>query len=204
MESGGASGLSVLTEPKIFIGSLVNLAEDKKSGSLPVIMKDIIVSKKQIDAARKIGADAVLFIEEIFSKNYCSDLSLDDAVTLAKRMQLEVIVETHEERGLKRVLATDCDIIGINNRDLETFEVNIETTPRLLRNLHPDQIRDGLLIMSESGFENPSDTRRIRTGASGSGGTIVTPHAFLIGTSIMKSDNVRNKVREFVEAMNAV
>jgi indole-3-glycerol phosphate synthase len=221
MERGGASGISVLTEPSHFSGSLGNLIEAKRSTSLPVIMKDIIVSSKQVDAAQRIGADAILFIEEVFSRKYVkhnnnNNFTLQEATKLAKESGLEVIVETHSTRGLKDlILENDIDIIGINNRDLETFDVNIETTTALLEDLllpppaprSIDELRRGggrlPVIMSESGFENPSDIKRVRKELScgRNGNPEYLPHAFLIGTSIMKSDNIPQKVAEFVEAL---
>jgi indole-3-glycerol phosphate synthase len=195
MESGGASGLSVLTEPKNFSGSLVNLQTARASVSLPVIMKDIIVSEEQIKAANRLGANAVLLIWEVFSEGY-SKLTLEGALQLAKRENLEVIVETHSKEGLINASKLNgCDIIGINNRDLKTFKTDIKTTVDLLSSVDSNLFKNRLL-MSESGFENRSDIRYVLLKLEEAGAPL--PRAFLIGTSIMKSKDVKSKVSEFV------
>ena len=111
-----------------------NLIAVRKQTSLPIIMKDIIVSKEQIVAAKQAGASAVLFIEEIFSDGLTKDdLSLDDAVKFTHELGLDTIIETHTIEGLDKISKTNCDIIGINNRNLRTFETDVETTPKLLK-----------------------------------------------------------------------
>jgi indole-3-glycerol phosphate synthase len=194
MELGGAAGLSVLTEPKSFNGSLSNLVTAKNSTDLPVIMKDIVVSKEQIRAASNVEASAVLLILEVFAENYAMEgLTLRDAISAAKKIGLEVIVETHTKEGLKEAAKLDCDIIGINNRDLNTFKTSIDTTIDLLGGV---SLQNGL-IMSESGYETANDISYVNEKLKESGAPI--PRAFLIGTSIMKSADVQAKVREFVE-----
>jgi len=197
MEAGGAAGLSVLTEPKNFSGSIENLKTVRASTNLPVIMKDIVVSEEQIKAARRLGASAVLFIREIFSDGYSKEgLTLPDAIGLAKNEQLEVIVETHSTEGLAEVAKSDCDIIGINNRDLKTFKTTITTTVDLLvRTSSSNGALRNHLLMSESGFESPADITGLIRKLKESGAPL--PKAFLIGTSIMKSPDIRTKVREF-------
>lgn len=199
MEDGGAVALSVLTEPKNFKGSVSNLVSVRSATSLPIIMKDIIVSKEQITAAKRLGASAVLFIEEIFTRKQTKDgLSLDEAVAIARDFGLDSIVETHTKVGLGIVSNTDCDVIGINNRDLDTFTTNIETTVDLLNKFAPKMMNNRAsfpLIMSESGFENPGDIVRLKEKVSLNGSP--QPDAFLIGTSIMKSDNVKEKVQSY-------
>ena len=122
MESGGAIGLSVLTESKNFGGSLSNLQAARKMTDLPIIMKDIIVSCEQIEAAKKIGASAVLFIEEVYSDGLSKDgLSLSNAVGFAQRLGLDTIFETHSVEGLEMISKIYTDVVGINNRDLRSF-----------------------------------------------------------------------------------
>lgn len=191
METGGAAGLSVLTEPKSFAGSLENLAAARMSTNLPVIMKDIIVSKDQIEAAQKIGASSVLLIWELFASGYSkNNLSLEDAIAAAKSRELEVVVEAHSREGLNETARLACEIIGINNRDLKTFKTNIDTTVDLLKEVS----LPGRLLMSESGFENASDISYVIEKLNHAGAPI--PRAFLIGTSIMRTRDVRNKVAE--------
>ena len=200
MEAGGAVALSVLTEPKNFKGSVSNLMAVRAVTSLPIIMKDIVVSKEQIVAANRLGASSVLFIEEIFTRKQTKGgLTLDEAVAIARENGLDTIVETHTTKGLEIVSNVDCDIIGLNNRNLDRFKTDIETTFRLLKELSPERMKNrrfGLpLILSESGFESPEDIVKLKEKVSKNGS--MEPDAYLIGTSIMKSDNIRGKVQSF-------
>lgn len=204
MEAGGAIGLSVLTEPKNFNGSIANLVAARKQTSLPIIMKDIIVSKEQIVAAKHAGVSSVLFIEEIFSDGLTRDgFSMDEAIGFAHELGLDAIIETHTKEGLDRISETNCDILGINNRDLRTFDTKIETTIQLLKGFTlKTRSRKGTpLIMSESGFENPEDIKMIKAKLRENGS--LQPDAFLIGTSIMRSDSIEAKVRGFVEVLRS-
>ncbi|MDA4130849.1 MAG: indole-3-glycerol-phosphate synthase [Thaumarchaeota archaeon] len=198
MESAGAAGLSVLTEPKNFSGSLANLKTARISTNLPIIMKDIVVSPEQIKTASRLGASAILFIQEIFSLGYAKQsLTLPDAIRFAKKEDLEVIVETHSEEGIKEVAKLDCDIIGINNRDLKTFKTTIDTTIDLISQSSFVCTALNRLIMSESGFESAQDIDYILKKLKDRGSP--APKAFLIGTSIMRSPDIQSKVREFTE-----
>jgi indole-3-glycerol phosphate synthase len=199
MEAGGAIALSILTESKNFGGSISNLAEARNVSALPIIMKDIIVSKEQIVAAKKLGANAVLFIEEVYSEGLSrGNLSLDDAIEFARDLGLDTIVETHAAEGLQKISNTRADILGINNRDLRTFQTDIETTFNLLKGFTRAS-QSGQLIVSESGFESVDDIRSILARLRGS--TSAVPDAFLIGTSIMRSKNIRQKVQSFIEGL---
>jgi indole-3-glycerol phosphate synthase len=201
MEAGGASGLSVLTESKNFNGSISNLIEAREKTRLPILMKDIIVSKEQILLARRIGANAILFIEELFSANLAKHgLSLAQAVDFARSLGLDTVAETHTKIGLDAVLEARPDVVGINNRDLNTFETSVDTTIELLGSLPVRQrsLLEGHLIMSESGYETPSDIERVVNALRDEGST--SPNAFLIGTSIMRSNDIRKKVQSFVNA----
>lgn len=202
METGGAVALSVLTEPKNFKGSVSNLISVRSVTPLPIIMKDIVVSKEQIKAARRFGASAVLLIEEIFTRKLTKGgLSLSEAVSVARDCGINSIVETHTKVGLEIVSKVDCDIIGLNNRDLNTFKTNIETTVELLNGFAPKRSdnRPLPLIMSESGYESPEDILKLKQRVSLNGS--LQPDAFLIGTSIMKSDNIREKVQSFARVL---
>ena len=202
MESGGAIGLSVLTESKNFGGSISNLLAAREITDLPIIMKDIIVSSEQIEAAKKIGASAVLFIEEVYSDGLSKDgLSLDEAVDCAKRLGLDTIIETHSAEGLEKISKIKTDVVGINNRDLKTFETNIDTTFELLKNIPKKASGDSRLIMSESGYESADDIRSIVKRLQENDLTV--PDAFLIGTSVMRSERIREKVRSFAEGLNS-
>jgi len=186
MENGGATGISVLTEPKHFSGSLSYLTKVRKAVKLPILMKDIIITPTQLEAASRIGANAVLLIEALFERKYCK-LSLEEMVSQAHARKLEVLLETHNENEFQSAIETDADLVGINNRDLRTLKVDIRITERILKN---NDSHDKVVV-SESGVMTPSDLLFLR----GCGA-----QAFLIGSSIMMADNIEKKVKEFVAA----
>jgi indole-3-glycerol phosphate synthase len=187
MEKGGAVGLSFLTEPKHFGGSLDAFAEARNQVKLPILMKDIIVSQSQIDAATKIGANAVLLIEPLF-KRECCERNLRSMITYAHSHGLEVLLEAHTEEEFLSALKTEADLIGINNRNLKNLKVDLEVTRRILMK-HPTKER---LVVSESGIQSPVDIRFLHQCGA---------HAFLVGSSIMKADNIEAKVKELVTAL---
>ena len=184
MENGGATGISVLTEPKHFSGSLSYLAKVRKAVKLPILMKDIIINPLQLETASKIGANAVLLIQALFERQYC-ECSLDEMIAKAHARNLEVLLETHNENEFQSAVNSDADLIGINNRDLRTLEVNIRITERILKRC----VTRGKIVVSESGVMTPSDLLFLR----GCGA-----QAFLIGSAIMMADNIEKKVKEFV------
>ncbi|MEM2634578.1 MAG: indole-3-glycerol-phosphate synthase, partial [Nitrososphaerales archaeon] len=184
MEAGGAIGISVLTEPKHFGGSLMNLIKVKKCVNLPVLMKDIIIDPIQIEAAAKIGADAILLIYSIFERRYVN-YSINELIHLAQSMGLEVLLETHNKEEFLAALKTNANLIGINNRDLKTLKVDLQITKEILSSINGcDKI-----VISESGIQTPEDIRFLWScGAK----------AFLIGSTIMRAKNIKEKVKEFV------
>ena len=184
MEKGGATGISVLTEPKHFSGSLGYLTKVREAAELPILMKDIIIDPAQLDAASKIGANAVLLIEDLFERGYC-ELGLDEMVSEAHSRKLEVLLETHNEKEFQSAIETDADLVGINNRDLRTLEVDVGITERILKNVDSR----GKVVVSESGIMAPADISFLR----GCGA-----QAFLIGSAIMMAGNIEKKVKEFV------
>jgi indole-3-glycerol phosphate synthase len=186
MLDGGAIALSVLTEPDNFAGSLENLRKVRDHVSVPLLMKDIIIHEKQVEAARKTGADCILLIEPIFSKYPIS--SLARMIRFAHQFQLEVLLEVHHEDELKRALNTEADLLGLNNRDLSTLETNLETTNQLMAKARG---RTEKILISESGFESAEHIRLVKP---------ARVDAFLIGSSIMLADDLERKVREFVLA----
>ncbi len=189
MVEAGAIGISILTEPEYFSGSLETLVEARKSVSVPLLMKDIIVSKQQIDVAYKLGADAVLLIKSLFERGYC-DADLHEMIDYSHSRGLEVLLETHNAEEFEEAILTDADLIGINNRDLKTLKVDIKTTKRILQKFTKREIGDKLVI-SESGIKTPDDIRFLRScGAD----------AFLIGTAIMTADKIRDIVARLVES----
>ena len=186
MARGGAVGISVLTEPKHFSGSLNNLVRVRKSVSLPLIMKDIVVSPRQLDAAAKVGANAVLLVQAIFDKGYCP-FSVGEMIAKAHLNNLEVLLETHTAAEFAEAVATKADLVGINNRNLGTMQIDLSTT----KNILSKRQGDGKVVVSESGINTPEDLRFLRCSGA---------DAFLIGSAIMSTYDVEAKVRELVNA----
>ncbi|MGA3288947.1 MAG: indole-3-glycerol-phosphate synthase [Candidatus Bathyarchaeia archaeon] len=184
MRRGGAVALSVLTEPKQFNGSLEVLAEARKAVKFPILMKDIILSPIQIQASSKIGANAVLLIQALFDRGY-SARSLDEMIAGAHLLGLEVLLETHTESEFCSAVKTGADLIGINNRNLETLKVDLGVTKKILSKSD----LNGKLVISESGINTLADILSLRRAGA---------RAFLIGSAIMASDNIEEKVKEFV------
>jgi len=187
IEDGGAVGISMLTEPKHFGGSLISLAEVKRNVKLPVLMKDIIVDPIQIEAAANIGADAILLIYSVFKRGYV-EYSLKDFIDLAHSKGLEVLLEVHAKEEFLSAIEADADLIGVNNRDLSTLKVDLNATRDILSST---DVRDKIIV-SESGIRSAEDIRILR----GYGA-----RAFLIGSAIMLADDVKGKVRELVSAL---
>jgi indole-3-glycerol phosphate synthase len=154
---------------------------------LPILMKDIILSPAQLDAASKLGANAALLIEALFDRGYC-ECDLDDMIATAHSKGLEVLLETHTEAEFRSAVSTHADLIGINNRNLATLKVDLNVTKRILERNNAE----GKLIVSESGINTPNDLRFLRECGA---------HAFLIGSAVMLADNVEEKVKEFVSAL---
>ena len=187
IENAGAVGVSVLTEPKHFGGSLAFLTEVRGAVKLPLLMKDIIVSPIQLEAASKAGANAVLLIDPLFERGYC-ECDVHGMIAQAQSMSLEVLLETHSEEEFSSALNTNADLIGINNRDLKTLKVDLRTTKRILSNSNSGS----KVVVSESGVKTPADIRFLKDCGA---------HAFLIGSSIMMASDVEKKVKEFVMAL---
>ncbi len=184
---GGAIGISVLTEPKHFGGSLEAIATARKFTELPILMKDIIICSKQLETASILGSNAVLLIQALFDRKYC-ERGVEEMIEEAHGKKLEVLLETHDEKEFQRALASEADLIGINNRNLRTLEVNLDVTRRLLEKTDCK----GKLIVSESGIESPADIRFLSSyGAK----------AFLVGSTFMKAIDAEDKVKELVGAL---
>ncbi len=186
MLKGGACGISVLTDPEDFQGHLDTLAILSREVDVPLVMKDIIVSPVQVQAAARAGASAVVLVSELFSRRLTEE-PLDKLVREASRLGVEVLLEANSPEEFRKLPEHKPDLYGINNRNLSTFELDLSTTERVLA-------MNGKIdrpVVSESGIENRRDIVRLKNaGAS----------AFLVGTSIMKSPDVESKVRELVNA----
>ncbi|MBK1704879.1 indole-3-glycerol phosphate synthase TrpC [Halochromatium glycolicum] len=166
----GATCLSVLTDQDFFQGADTDLAEARAACPLPVIRKDFIVDPYQVVEARAIGADCVLLIAACLD-----EAALAELTTLAGTLGLDVLTEVHDATELDRALSLPGKLIGINNRDLRTFEVDLQTTLGLV-----DRIPEDRLLITESGIHSAQDVALMR----GHG-----VHAFLIGESLMRAED---------------
>lgn len=188
MEEGGAVGISVLTEPRHFNGNLDFIAEIRDQVSIPILMKDIFLSPIQVDAAYGIGANAVLLIQALFDRGYC-EKNVQSMIDYIHLKGLEVLLEVHTEEQFFSALKTSADLIGINNRDLKTLEVDLEVTKFLMKKF---PVIEGKVIVSESGIKGSEDICLLREYGA---------QAFLVGTAIMKASDVKGKVKELVMAL---
>lgn len=178
-EKSGASAISVLTEKKLFGGSLEDIKLVKSATSLPVLRKDFIRQSRQIQESARLGCDAILLIARNLRL-----ITLNRLLKLAHNRGMDAIVEVHTKDDVAKALDVDADIIGINNRDLETLTVDLKTTARLIK-----FIPKGKIIVSESGIKERKDIEYL----SGLG-----INAVLIGTAILKSKDMANKVAELL------
>lgn len=167
-EAGGAAALSVLTDEPFFQGSLAHLQAAREAAGLPVLRKDFTVDPYHVVEAAAHGADAVLLITAILDRSQLRDLR-----ALAAEYGMAALVEVHDEYELDAALDSEADMIGVNNRDLRTFEVTLATSLRLAR-----RIPAGLLKVSESGIHSAADVRVLREAGF---------QAVLVGEHLMKS-----------------
>jgi indole-3-glycerol phosphate synthase len=184
MEEGGAVAISVLTEPGVFRGSLENMNSVRESVCLPVLRKDFIIDRRQLEEA---DSDLVLLIAGILGDE------LRTFVELVLEKGFEPLVEVHNREELDLALETGARIIGINNRNLETLKIDLGTTEELAPLIREYELDHGTghLIVSESGMNSAEDVRRvIQAGAD----------AVLIGSALMESDFVFEKTEEFVQS----
>src|SRR5256712_4884421 len=185
MIEGGAVGLSVLTQPYLFNGSPEYFSEIRKQMKVPLLMKDVIVDMTQIDAAEKLGADIILLIQGIFDKKFAKEI--EEFIAYAHKKKLLVLLESHTKKEFLNSFKTEADLLGINNRDLDTLEIDLKTTQDILKDRKKERI-----IVSESGIETPDDIKFLRRcGAD----------AFLVGTGIMKSKDIKGLVSRLVLAI---
>ena len=179
-EAAGASCLSVLTDEQFFQGSLDYLREIRATVKLPLLRKDFIIDERQILEAIEWGADAILLIVAILS-----DEQLAKFHSLAVEAGLAVLVEVHDEEELDRALKISPVLLGVNNRNLKTFKVDLATT----ENLAPKIIQSGSLLVAESGIHTNADVARVQKCGAG---------AILVGESLVKQGDIGAKVRELL------
>ena len=180
--AAGASAISVLTDEKFFGGRLEYLVKIRQEVEIPILRKDFIINEAQIYEASVAGADAILLIVAALDQDELKRL-LDCAYTY----QLEVLMEVHDLKELERALDTDVKIIGVNNRNLKTFEVDLKNTEKI-----SEEVPEDIFFVSESGIKTPEDAALV----AGWGADAV-----LVGESLMRTDDVNLAVKEIMESV---
>jgi indole-3-glycerol phosphate synthase len=179
LENAGAGALSVLTDEQFFQGSLDNLRRASASVQIPCLQKDFIVDEFQLLQARACGADAILLIVAVLSQSELAALS-----EKSRALELDVLCEAHNEEELHRAIDAGPDLVGVNNRDLRTFKVDLETTLRLAK-----MIPQNTISVAESGIDNGADIARLRAAGY---------QAFLIGESLMKAESPGEALKSLI------
>jgi indole-3-glycerol phosphate synthase len=178
-EGAGASAISVITEKNFFSGNPEYIGTVKKAAKIPVLRKDFLIDEYHIYEARYLGADALLLIAAILEQS-----TLSDFISLSSELGMPALVEVHNERELEKALKAKAEIVGINNRDLTTFNVDINTTFRVIK-----EVPQGKVIVSESGINNSDDVKMLRDAGV---------HAILVGESIVTAKDVGKKIKELI------
>jgi indole-3-glycerol phosphate synthase len=180
-EEAGAVAISLLTDRRFFGGDISHMLRLKSAVSLPILRKDFIIDEIQVRESVLYGADAVLLIARILSRQQLKEL-----LGICRKLGLAALTEVHDRDDLEKAIDGGAEIIGINNRDLDTFKVDLNTTIELV-----PRVADKYIIVSESGIRNGKDIQLLkRSGVQ----------AVLVGTSIMRSDDLAEKTRELVDA----
>ncbi len=180
-DDGGAAGVSVLTEAKYFGGSLQNLITAKENARLPVLRKDFIVDEYQVYESAAYGADSLLLIVS------CLGDELPRFLALANDLGLEAVVECHSRSEVEKAVEAGAKLIGINNRNLKTLEIDLNITKELAKYVPDDRI-----LISESGIRGPEDVRFLLDAGA---------KAVLVGTALMKASNPSQKLAELIQAV---
>jgi indole-3-glycerol phosphate synthase len=178
-EESGAACLSVLTEEKFFQGKLQYLDAIRRTAGLPLLRKDFIIDEYQIYEARAAGADAILLIAACLEKQ-----QIEDFIGIAGRTGLDALVESHTYKELDRSLLAGAAIVGINNRNLSTFTVSLQTTLDLLKDIPEDRT-----VVSESGIKTRDDVVKLAEAGV---------DAILVGESLMREKDIKKKVKELL------
>lgn len=178
-QQNGASAISVLTDERFFQGKLSHLEEIRRVIKLPLLRKDFVIDPYQLYEARVAGADAVLLIASLLDRS-----KLEGLLGLARELGLGCLVEAHTEEELKKVLDTPATLLGINNRNLETFQIDLETTLRLRPLIPRDKI-----VVSESGINTRTNVLRLQEAGI---------DAILVGEALIRSKDPGAKIRELM------
>lgn len=179
-EEEGAAALSVLTEERFFRGSLSYLDRVRRAVKRPLLRKDFLIEEYQVYEARAFGADAILLIAAVLD-----DSRLKDFQALAADLAMDSLVEVHSGKELDRAVRAGSRLIGINNRDLATFETDLDVTRRLIPAIPDDRV-----VVSESGIARRADVQGLREAGA---------DAVLIGETFMRSGDIRAKIRELMD-----
>lgn len=185
LEAAGASALSVLTDEEFFQGSLTYLRQASVATHLPCLRKDFIVHRSQVLEARAHCADAILLIVAAHD-----DAELHALADEARQHELDILCEAHTEDELQRALDAECNLIGINSRDLRTFHVDLATAFRLVEKIPSNCVR-----VAESGIQSGADVARLRAAGY---------DAFLIGESLMRAEQPADALKKLVEEASLV
>lgn len=176
---GGAAAISIVTEPEFFRGSTDWIRRAKEASGLPVIMKDFVVDPLQIVSGVAAGADAMLLLASLLTAE-----EIQRAIELLDQYGCDALVEVHDEAELSRAVQAGARMIGVNNRDLRTFRVDLAISERLVRSIPAETIR-----IAESGIESPEDVRRLRAAGF---------HGFLVGESLLRQNDRTAAVRRLI------
>lgn len=181
-QNAGADCISVLTDQKFFQGSNQILRELRKLTELPILRKEFIIDPLQVYESFFIGADVILLIAAVLKEE-----DLKKLLELTKKLNLEAIVEVHNQKELEAVFKTDAEIIGINNRNLNDFSVDLKTTAKLLKIVEREGLRDKYSIIAESGIKTKQDIKYLKE---------LAVDGVLIGETLMKAENPEAKIKE--------
>lgn len=174
----GASAISVLTDEDFFMGHLNYMTSIRESVTVPILRKDFIIDPYQVYEGRVAGADAILLIVAALS-----DRQLEELYEIITGLDMTALVEVHNEVEMERALNLGAKLIGINNRDLKTFQVDLQTTANLA-----GMVGDDVLLVAESGIRNVNDVKQMGT---------LGAHAVLVGESLVKADDMVQAVRQY-------
>jgi len=182
-EKAGAAAVSLLTDKRFFQGDLAQLPNLKKTISLPILRKDFIIDEVQIREAFYYGSDAILLIARILSQH-----QLEELISACLEMNMAPLIEIHDRADLEKAVESGAEIIGINNRDLDSFKVDVNTTFRLA-----PLVPKNCIIVSESGIQDGEDVQSLKTTGI---------QAVLVGSALMRSNNPARKINELIQAGN--